>query len=36
VEQIKFLVTCSSIGPAVEAGAKLMSVPVLRVDHTDG
>jgi len=27
------LVTCSSIGPAVEAGAKLMSVPVLRVDQ---
>ena len=30
-EQI--LVTCSSIGPAVEAGAKLMGVPVLRVDQ---
>jgi Asp/Glu/hydantoin racemase len=27
------MVTCSSIGPAVEAGAKLMSVPVLRVDQ---
>jgi Asp/Glu/hydantoin racemase len=27
------LVTCSSIGPAVEAGAKLMAVPVLRVDQ---
>jgi Asp/Glu/hydantoin racemase len=27
------LVTCSSIGPAVEAGAKLMGVPVLRVDQ---
>ena len=30
-EQI--LVTCSSIGPAVEAGAKLISVPTLRVDQ---
>ena len=27
------MVTCSSIGPAVEAGAKLMGVPVLRVDQ---
>jgi len=27
------LVTCSSIGPAVEAAAKLISVPVLRVDQ---
>jgi Asp/Glu/hydantoin racemase len=27
------MVTCSSIGPAVEAGAKLMGVPVLRVDR---
>jgi Asp/Glu/hydantoin racemase len=27
------LVTCSSIGPAVEAGAKLTGVPVLRVDQ---
>ncbi len=27
------LVTCSSIGPAVEAGAKLVGVPVLRVDQ---
>jgi Asp/Glu/hydantoin racemase len=27
------LVTCSSIGPAVEAGAKLVSVPTLRVDQ---
>lgn len=27
------LVTCSSIGPAVEAGARLMGVPVLRVDQ---
>ena len=27
------LVTCSSIGPAVEAGAKLIGVPVLRVDQ---
>ena len=27
------MVTCSSIGPAVEAGAKLMNVPVLRVDQ---
>jgi Asp/Glu/hydantoin racemase len=27
------MVTCSSIGPAVEAGAKLMGVPVLRVDE---
>jgi len=26
-------VTCSSIGPAVEAGAKLIGVPVLRVDQ---
>ncbi len=26
------MVTCSSIGPAVEAGAKLIGVPVLRVD----
>ena len=30
------MVTCSSIGPAVEAGAKLMGVPVLRVDQPDG
>src|SRR5271154_2786166 len=30
-EQI--LATCSSIGPAVEAGAKLVSVPTLRVDQ---
>jgi len=30
-EQI--LVTCSSIGPAVEAGAKSVSVPTLRVDQ---
>lgn len=29
----QILVTCSSIGPAVEAGAKEVSVPVLRVDH---
>jgi len=27
------LVTCSSIGPAVEAAAKLIGVPVLRVDQ---
>ena len=27
------MVTCSSIGPAVEAGAKLVGVPVLRVDQ---
>ena len=27
------LVTCSSIGPAVEAAASLVSVPVLRVDR---
>ena len=27
------LVTCSSIGPAVEAGARLTGVPVLRVDQ---
>ena len=27
------LVTCSSIGPAVEAGAKLTGVPVMRVDQ---
>lgn len=27
------LVTCSSIGPAVEAAAKLIGVPVLRVDR---
>lgn len=27
------LVTCSSIGPAVEAGAKEVKVPVLRVDQ---
>lgn len=27
------LVTCSSIGPAVEAAAALMAVPVLRVDQ---
>ncbi|HXT13675.1 MAG TPA: aspartate/glutamate racemase family protein [Candidatus Angelobacter sp.] len=27
------LVTCSSIGPAVDAGAKLTGVPVLRVDQ---
>src|SRR5262245_10412993 len=27
------VVTCSSIGPAVEAGAKLIGVPVLRVDQ---
>ena len=27
------MVTCSSIGSAVEAGAKLMGVPVLRVDQ---
>jgi len=27
------MVTCSSIGPAVEAAAKLMGVPVLRVDR---
>lgn len=27
------MVTCSSVGPAVEAGAKLIGVPVLRVDQ---
>jgi Asp/Glu/hydantoin racemase len=27
------MVTCSSIGPAVEAGARLTAVPVLRVDQ---
>ena len=27
------MVTCSSIGPAVESGAKLIGVPVLRVDQ---
>lgn len=27
------MVTCSSIGPAVEAGSKLIGVPVLRVDQ---
>src|SRR5580704_19609420 len=27
------MVTCSSIGPAVEAGAKFIGVPVLRVDQ---
>lgn len=27
------MVTCSSIGPAVEAGAKLIGIPVLRVDQ---
>src|SRR5215472_12335110 len=27
------MVTCSSIGPAVEAGAKQIGVPVLRVDQ---
>jgi Asp/Glu/hydantoin racemase len=27
------MVTCSSIGPAVEAAAKFISVPVLRVDQ---
>jgi Asp/Glu/hydantoin racemase len=27
------LVTCSSIGPAVEASARFSAVPVLRVDH---
>lgn len=27
------MVTCSSIGPAVEAGARLIGVPVLRVDQ---
>jgi Asp/Glu/hydantoin racemase len=27
------LVTCSSVGPAVETGATLVSVPVLRVDQ---
>ncbi|HEY1661601.1 MAG TPA: aspartate/glutamate racemase family protein [Verrucomicrobiae bacterium] len=27
------LVTCSSVGPAVEAGAKSIGVPVLRVDQ---
>ena len=29
----QILVTCSSLGPAVEAGAKLVSVPTLRVDQ---
>ncbi|HEU6447686.1 MAG TPA: aspartate/glutamate racemase family protein [Verrucomicrobiae bacterium] len=29
----QILVTCSSIGPAVEAGAKLVSIPALRVDQ---
>ena len=29
----QILVTCSSIGPAVEAAAKLIGVPVLRVDQ---
>jgi Asp/Glu/hydantoin racemase len=29
----QILVTCSSIGPAVEAGAKLIGAPVLRVDQ---
>lgn len=29
----QILVTCSSIGPAVEAGAKSVTVPVLRVDQ---
>jgi Asp/Glu/hydantoin racemase len=29
----QILVTCSSIGPAVEAGAKYVRVPVLRVDQ---
>jgi Asp/Glu/hydantoin racemase len=29
----QIMVTCSSIGPAVEAGAKLVGVPVLRVDQ---
>lgn len=29
----QILATCSSIGPAVEAGAKLTGVPVLRVDQ---
>ncbi|HEX3624257.1 MAG TPA: aspartate/glutamate racemase family protein [Verrucomicrobiae bacterium] len=29
----QILVTCSSIGPAVEAGAKSVGVPVLRVDQ---
>src|ERR1041385_4838429 len=29
----RILVTCSSIGPAVEAAAKLIAVPVLRVDQ---
>jgi Asp/Glu/hydantoin racemase len=29
----QILVTCSSIGPAVEAGAKSVRVPVLRVDQ---
>lgn len=29
----QILVTCSSIGPAVEAGAREVSVPVLRVDQ---
>ena len=29
----QILVTCSSIGPAVEAGARFVRVPVLRVDQ---
>jgi Asp/Glu/hydantoin racemase len=29
----QIMVTCSSIGPAVDAGAKLIGVPVLRVDQ---
>lgn len=29
----QILVTCSSVGPAVEAGAKEVKVPVLRVDQ---
>jgi len=29
----QILVTCSSIGPAVEAAAKLIGVPVMRVDQ---
>ena len=29
----QIMVTCSSIGPAVEAGAKAVGVPVLRVDQ---
>jgi Asp/Glu/hydantoin racemase len=29
----QILVTCSSLGPAVEAGAKFIRVPVLRVDQ---